>query len=139
MIAGRFSLGREILLSNRNRDKFCREYGRTWRQRTSRVRPLPTTRIVGDTVTITSQLYAGSGVGSLYASAPLVVPVLVALFAISFTRVLEAMELNGARVELQRVRRGLCDKEELRRLEYAGNDFMEAKIFIDDSSMATPG
>jgi len=48
------------------------------------------------------------------------------------------MLVSRARVELQRVRRGLCDKEELRRLEYAGNDFMEAKIFIDDSSIATP-
>jgi replicative DNA helicase len=48
------------------------------------------------------------------------------------------MLCSRARVELQRVRRGLCDKEELRRLEVAGSDFMESHIFVDDSSMATP-
>ena len=64
----------------------------------------PTTVITGDTVTITSQLYSGSGVGSLYAAAPFVVPILVGVFAITFTRVLEQMESNGAQVELQRWR-----------------------------------
>ena len=64
----------------------------------------PTTVISGDTVTITSRLYEGAGAGSLYAAAPFVVPVLIGMFAISFTRVIERMEENGTQVELQRWR-----------------------------------
>ena len=64
----------------------------------------PTMQITGGTLTVTSRLYAGEGVGTLYAAAPLVVPVLIGIFAISFTRVLENMESSGAQVELQRWR-----------------------------------
>lgn len=64
----------------------------------------PTTVISGDSVTITSQLYAGPGTGSLYAAVPFVVPILIGVFAWSFSRVIEQMEKNGAQVELQRWR-----------------------------------
>ena len=64
----------------------------------------------------------------------------VAYFSIEVGRkdLVRNMLCSRARVELQRVKRGLCDREELRRLEHAGNDFMEAPIYIDDSSIATP-
>jgi replicative DNA helicase len=48
------------------------------------------------------------------------------------------MLCRRARVELHRVRRGLIDREEIKRLTDAANELMDAPIFIDDSSMVTP-
>lgn len=64
----------------------------------------PTTHIEGATLTIQSQLYEGAAVSMLYSAAPFAVPLLIGVFAISFTRVIEQMEANGAQVELQRWR-----------------------------------
>lgn len=64
----------------------------------------PTMTIEAGALIVRSKLYSGTGVGALFAAVPLIVPVLIGVFAISFARVLENMEANGARVELQRWR-----------------------------------
>lgn len=64
-------------------------------------------------------------------------PVLYFSIEVSRQHLVRNMLCSRARVELQRVRRGQVENEDIRKLTDAAGELMEAPIFIDDSSSPT--
>jgi len=64
----------------------------------------------------------------------------VAYFSVEVDRkqLVRNMLCSRAEVELQRVRRGLINQDEIHTLTTAANELMDAPIFIDDSPQASP-
>jgi replicative DNA helicase len=63
-------------------------------------------------------------------------PVLYFSIEVSRQHLVRNMLCSRARVELQRVRRGALDKEEVEKLTRAAGELMEAPVFVDDTAGA---